>query len=129
MCESSLQLWDLLGSPFGTVLEHHVYSGSFAEVLGDPVEDGFGAAFQMVGEQEDADYEFAVFVGVQMVPSTDVPVFGSVGDSFGALVVSVFEVEEVDICESCEEVGCFLAVVGVGVPDDWHVYIDMVERF
>ena len=124
-----MQLGDLLGSPFGTVLEHHVYSGSFAEVLGDPVEDGFYAAFQMVGKNEDADYELAVFVGVQMVPSTDVPVFGSVGDSFGALVVSVFEVEEVDVGEAGEEFGCFLAVVGVRVPNDGHVYIDMVERF
>ena len=100
-----MQFWDFLGSPFGTVLEHHVYSGSFAEFLGDPVEDGFCAAFQMVGKHEDADYEFAVFVGVQMVPGTDVPVFWSVGDSFGALVVAVFEVEEVDICEACEEFG------------------------
>ncbi len=64
-----------------------------------------------------------------MVPGADVPVVWGVGDSFGALVVSVFEVEEVDVGEACEEFGCFLAVVGVGVPDDGHVYVDMVEGF
>ena len=124
-----MQFWNFLGSPFGTVLEHHVDSGSFAEVLGDPVEDGFCAAFQMVGKHEDADDEFAVFVGVQMVPGTDVPVLWGVGDAFGAVVVAVFEVEQVDVGEAGEELGGFWAVVAVGVPDDGHVYVHMVERF
>ena len=122
-----MQFWDFFGSPFGAVLEHHVDSGSFAEVLGDPVEDGLCAAVQMVGKNEDADDEFAVFVGVPMVPSTDIPVLWGVGDSFGALVVAVFEVEEVDVCEACEEFGCLWAVVGVGVPDDGHVDVDVAE--
>ena len=124
-----MQLGDFFGSPFGTVLEHHVDAGACAEVLGDPGEDGFGAAFQMVGKHEDADDEFAVVVGVPMVPGTDVPVFWRVGDAFGAWVVAIFEVKEVDVGEASKELGCFLAVVGVGVPDDWHVYIDMVEGF
>jgi len=124
-----LQLGDFFGSPFGTVLEHHVDAGACAEVLGDPGEDGFGAAVQMRRKDEDADDEFAVVIGVPMVPGADVPVFGSVGDAFGAVVVAVFEVEEVDVGEASEEVGGLWAVVGVGVPDDWHVYIDMVEGF
>jgi len=124
-----LQLGDFFGSPFGSVLEHHVDAGACAEVLGDPGEDGFGAAFQMVGKHEDADDEFAVVVGVPMVPGADVPVFGRVGDAFGALVVAVFEVEKIDIGEAGEKLGGFWAVVGVGVPDDGHVYVDVAEGF
>jgi len=124
-----LQLGEFLGSPFGSVLEHHVDAGAGAEVLGDPGEDGVGAAVQMVGKDEDADDEFAVVVGVQMVPGTDIPVFWRVGDAFGAVVVAIFEVEEVDVGEAGEELGGLWAVVGVGVPDEGHVYIDVAEGF
>jgi len=124
-----LQLGEFLGSPFGSVLEHHVDAGAGAEVLGDPGEDGVGAAVQMVGEDEDADDEFAVFVGVQVVSGADVPVVGGVGDACGAVVVAVFEVEQIDVDEAGKELGGFGAVVAVGVPDDGHVDVDVFEGF
>ena len=42
-----MQFGEFFGSPFGAVLEHHVDAGAGAEVLGDPSEDGVGAAVQM----------------------------------------------------------------------------------
>ena len=64
-----------------------------------------------------------------MVSGADVPVVGGVGDACGAVVVAVFEVEEVDVGEAGEELGGFWAVVAVGVPDDGHVYVHMVKGF
>jgi len=124
-----LQLGDFFGSPFGPVLEHHVDAGACAEVLGDPGEDGFGAAVQMRRKHEGADDEFAVVVGVPMVPGADVPVVWGVGDAFGAVVVAVFEVEQIDVGEAGEQFGGFWAVVAVGVPDDGHVDADVAEGF
>jgi hypothetical protein len=67
-----------VASPFGAILKHQVHANPVSKVFGNPIQNRFRATLKMSGQDQDADDEFSIFFGVQVVSGASRPVFGSV---------------------------------------------------
>ena len=55
----------------------------------------------MVREHQHPNKEFAILLSIDMIAGACFPVAWGVRDAFRALIVSILEVEEIDIHETC----------------------------
>ena len=88
-----------VGMVIWSVLCHDV-NCCIGGVLLDPVEDWFGAAVDMVREDEMSDDEFCLVVRDDMVSLDDLGIMVNMGESFSAFIVSIFEISEIKVNDS-----------------------------
>jgi len=60
-----------------------------------------------------------------MIPSADSPVLGCIANSIRTVAGSILEVQEINVYKPSKQTSCFFAVVGVAVPNDGNVDVNM----
>ena len=114
-----------MGSPLRSILEHHVCPSLRPEVLRDPIQYGSRATLKMLRENKNTDYKLTIPLPIKMISCAGFPIPRGAADSLRASVVTILEIEQIDIDESGEELRGLFAVIRVGIPDnrDVHTYI------